>query len=372
MAFSAERWPVTSRRTSPVPDSPRIVSEEKYPVKKRLSTVAVLAAGLIAIVTGVSGCGSTDNAAAASGGSQAKVLRYQGWANQVTLPELAQDLGYLGDVKLKWVGNTISGPQDIQAAQTGATDFGGAFNGAVAKLITSGAPLKAVITYYGSDEHAFNGFYVLDNSSIRGPRDLIDKKIGVNTLGGHNEAVIHTYLSKAGLSEDDIKKVQLVPLPPPNTDQALRAGQIDVAALSGQFREQTLAKGGVRAVFTDSQFFGDFSAGTYVLKDDFITKNPDTVKAFVTGVAKAIEWTKATPHDAVIARYTKIIEARGRNESTDSLKYWHSTGVATKDGVIEDADFTRWSDWLAATSGVKNLDVKSLYTNEFNPAATSG
>lgn len=341
-------------------------------MKKRFSTAAALAVALLATVAGLSGCGASDDAVAASGGSQVKELRYQGWANQVTLPELAQDLGYLGDVKLKWVGNTISGPQDIQATQTGATDFGGAFDGAVAKLISSGAPLTAVVTYYGSDKHAFNGFYVLNNSPIRAARDLIGKKIGVNTLGGHNEAVIHTYLSKAGLSEKDIKKVQLVPLPPPNADQALRAGQIDVAALSGQFREQTVAKGGVRPVFTDSQFFGDFSAGTYVLKNSFIKKNPETVRTFVDGVAKAIEWTKTTPQEEVVARYTKIIESRGRNESTASLKYWHSTGVATKGGVIEDADFTRWKDWLAATSGVSALNVNKLYTNEFNSFATSG
>ena len=343
-------------------------------MKNRLSSAAALAVTLLAASLATSGCGNDSEAAASSsGGGGTKELGYQGWANQVTLPELAQDLGYLGDVKLKWVGNTISGPQDIQAAQSGATDFGGAFDGAVAKLITSGAPLKAVITYYGSDAHAFNGFYVLDGSPIKTSQDLLGKKIGVNTLGGHNEAVIHTYLSKNGLSEADIKKVQLVPLPPPNTDQALRAHQIDVAALSGQFREQTLATGGVHPLFTDSQFFGDFSAGTYVLKDSFIKKNPETVKAFVAGVGKAIEWTKSTPHDEVIARYTKIIEARGRNESTASLKYWYSAGVATKGGVIQDSDFSRWADWLKATGALKgdSLDVKFLYTNEFNPNAST-
>ena len=39
-------------------------------------------------------------------------LRYQGGANNVTLPELAADLGYFPTIKLKWVGNTTSGPQD--------------------------------------------------------------------------------------------------------------------------------------------------------------------------------------------------------------------------------------------------------------------
>jgi ABC-type nitrate/sulfonate/bicarbonate transport system substrate-binding protein len=85
-------------------------------------------------------CGTTAGATSAKG--QTKTLRYQGWAGQVTLPELAQDLGYLEDVKLEWVGNTISGPQDIQSAATGQIDFGGAFNGAVVKLAANKAPSR--------------------------------------------------------------------------------------------------------------------------------------------------------------------------------------------------------------------------------------
>ncbi|WP_165435153.1 hypothetical protein [Bradyrhizobium sp. Leo121] len=45
-------------------------------------------------------------------------LRYQGWSGRVLYPELAEELGYLAPVKLNWIGNTISGPQDIQAAVT--------------------------------------------------------------------------------------------------------------------------------------------------------------------------------------------------------------------------------------------------------------
>ena len=63
---------------------------------RRLTPLAVI---LLATVAGTGGCGASDKAAAASGGSQVKELRYQGWANSVTLPELAQDLGYLGDAE---------------------------------------------------------------------------------------------------------------------------------------------------------------------------------------------------------------------------------------------------------------------------------
>src|SRR5689334_7278591 len=78
-------------------------------------------------------------------------IRYQGSVGAVTWIELADHLGYLAPLKPKWVGNTISGPQDVQAVVSGDTDIGGAFNGALVKLIVKKAPVKAVLGYYGVD-----------------------------------------------------------------------------------------------------------------------------------------------------------------------------------------------------------------------------
>ncbi|MEU6187907.1 ABC transporter substrate-binding protein [Nocardia sp. NPDC047038] len=300
------------------------------------------------------------------------VLRYQGWASQVVIPELAEDLGFFdGKVKLEWQGNTISGPQDIQSAATGQVDFGGAFGGAVAKLAQGGAPITAVVNYYGSDAKTFTGFYVPENSPIRTPKDLLDKKIGVNTLGGQSEADIHTALKKVGFTEQQIKSVQLVVLPPPNTEDAVRRGQVDVAALSGQFQQRAIANGGLRPVFTDYEEFGPFNGGQYVFRNDFIAKNPDSVRAFVDGVAKAIEWQKTTPRDQVVAKFTEIIEKRKRSgEDASSVKYWLSVGVPAVNGVIVDADFVRWEDWLRDTGAITgSFEPSKFYTDKYNSQA---
>lgn len=74
---------------------------------------------------------------------QVSVLRYQGQTGQVTFPELAADLGLLGGVSMRWIGNFTSGPQDIQATVTGDTDVGGAFNGGILRLVAAGAPIRA-------------------------------------------------------------------------------------------------------------------------------------------------------------------------------------------------------------------------------------
>jgi ABC-type nitrate/sulfonate/bicarbonate transport system substrate-binding protein len=302
-----------------------------------------LALTLVAAV-GLPACGTADAAA----GHQVTTLRYQGSVGTVTLPELAADLGYLGNVKLQWIGNTTSGPQDIQAATTGDTDFGGAFNGAVIKLEAQHAPVKAVIGYYGVDDQTYGGYYVRDDSPIRSARDLIGKKVGMNTLGAHYEAVLRTYLSRNGLSQDEIKQVTEVVVPPVNAEQALRAGQLDVAVLSGPLRDKALTRGGLHPLFTDYGLLGKFTAGSYVFRTEFIAHNPDTVRTFVSGVAKAIEWARTQPRDAVIAEFEKVIKARGRSEDDSQLRYWKSYGVAGTGGVIADREFQTWIDWLHA------------------------
>ncbi|MEZ0109552.1 ABC-type nitrate/sulfonate/bicarbonate transport system substrate-binding protein [Catenulispora sp. EB89] len=326
--------------------------------------------GLVGTAALAAGCSS------ASGGSARKTtkLRYQGSAGSITPPELAADLGYLGPVTLDWVGNTISGPQDIQSAATGQTDFGGAFNGAVAKLHSAGAPITAVISYYGVDQYSYNGFYTLSGSPIAGAADLFGKKIGMNTLGAHDEAILDIYLGRNGVTEADVKKVEPLVVPPVNTEQSLRAHQIDVAVLGGILRDKALADGGVKPLFTDFDLLGSFSAGTYVFRNDFLAKNPDTVHAFTSGVGKAIEWARSTPLPEVVDRFTKIIKARGRNEDASALKYFKSFGIAGTGGVIAEKEFTTWISWLEGQGQIPKGKVKAadVYTNKYNSFANGG
>jgi ABC-type nitrate/sulfonate/bicarbonate transport system substrate-binding protein len=296
-------------------------------------------------------------------------IRYQGWASQVIYPELAEDLGYLAPLKLKWVGNTISGPQDIQTVVTGDTDIGGAFYGAVIKLIAAKAPIKAVIGYYGSDENTWQGFFVQEDSPIRSARDLIGKKVAVNTLGAHLEFVLREYLARGGLSVEEARQVTLVVVPPVTGEQALRQGQVEVTTLAGVLRDKALERGGIRKLFSDRDLFGDFTGGPYVLRDKFIKENPNTARKLIEGIAKAIEWARATPPEQVRTRFQRIIAERKRNEDASSIKYWKSTGVAGQGGLIGDHELQVWIDWLVKDGTLKpgQLKAADLYTNEFNP-----
>ena len=338
-------------------------------VRKFVSAASVL---LLASSVLLAGCGEGKTSAEGStnsGGLEVSELRYQGSVGSVSFPELADDLGYLAPLKLKYIGNTISGPQDIQSVVTGDTDFGGAFNGAIVKLLAAKAPIKSVISYYGVDDNTWTGFYVLDGSPIKTAKDLIGKKIAVNTLGAHYEFVIKEYLHRAGLTADEINQVTLVVVPPVTTEQTLRAGQVDVASLGGVLRDKALERGGIHPLFKDRDLFGNFSAGSYVLTDKFIKNNPKAARKFVEATAKAIEWARTTPRDEVIARFEAIINKRGRKEDAGTVKFWKSTGVAGKGGLIADKEFDTWINWLVKEGTIKEgeLKAKDLYTNEFNP-----
>lgn len=300
-------------------------------------------------------------------------LRYQGFAGVVSVPELAEDLGYLAPITLRYVGNTISGPQDIQTVVTGDTDFGQAFNGAVIKLIAAGAPLRAVVGGYGVDATRWNGFYVTDDSPIRTPRDLLGKKVAMNTLGAHHELMLKEYLSRHGLTSAEIAQVTLVVLPPVSAEQALRQKQIDVAVLGDILRDKALERGGIRALFSDHELYGEFTAGSYVLTKRFLKENPNSARKFVEAMARAIEWARATPREEVVARMQRIIERRGRNEDASLVKYWTSMGIAGKGGLLSAKEYQVWIDWMVKDGELKEGQVRAedMFTNELNPFAVT-
>ena len=337
-------------------------------MKKTWLFLLVLSASLAVLAA----CSSDDSASTASAsGGQDRILQYQSAPGSVSFTELADALGYFGDLQLEKIGDAVGGPESIQLTATGETDFGAAFNGAIIKSVTKGVKIKPVVANYGSDENTFVGFYALDESGIKTAKDLIGKKIGINTLGAHLEFAVKQFLRDGGLTEEEIQEVQLVVVPGGSSEQILRAGQVDVVGLSGTGKERALATGGIYPVFKDIDLFGEFTAGEYFFTEKYIEENPDTVKTFVEGVARAIEWARTTPREEVIAKFEEIVSAREGNETTANLKYWKSTGIAEEGGQITEKDFQVWIDWLVENGELQEGQVKleDLYTNEYNPYA---
>jgi hypothetical protein len=87
-------------------------------------------------------------------------------------------------------------------------------------------------------------------------------------------------------------------------------------------------------------------------------------------VAKAIEWARRTPRAEVFAREEQLIAKRKRNEDGSIVKYYKSTGIAGRGGLIADKEFKVWLDWLIRDGDLRPGQVKlsDVFTNQFNPA----
>jgi len=328
---------------------------------------AALSVLLFAIAIGLTAC-SQENKPKSNhpDGFETLDFRYLGSPGAVTLIELAEDLGYLVPIKLNYVGMSAGGPHGIQTVLSGDSDISSpAFTGAVIKVVASKAPVKAVIASYGTEKDTLTGYYVLEDSPIKSARDLIGKKVAVNTMGAQMEFMLTEYLRRNGLTKEEISQVTLVVVPPGSGEQTLRQHQVDVAALGGPATE----RGGIRMLFKEFELFGELTAGAYVMSTKFLQENPNTSKHVISGIAKAIEWSRTTPREEIIERFKKIVNARKRNENPDVLKYFTGWGVAGTGGLFKDEEYQIWVDWLVRDGQLKQGDIKlrDVYTNEFNP-----
>lgn len=331
------------------------------------------ACGLVAILSSslLAACGGNENDAA-SAGEQDKVLQYQSQAGVVTFPEVAQELGYLDDITLESVSTYVGGPESIQLVATNQIDFGYAFTGAVLKSAAKDVPIKAVIAAYGSDDATTTSLYALESSGITSGKDLIGKKIGVNTLGAHFEFFLQDYLKQEGLTAEERKQVSTVVIPMATAEQTLRNEQIDAVIMNGLARDLALERGGIETVSRDIDVYErHFTAGPTVFSDSYIEENPETVKMFVEGTAKAIDWLQTTPKEDVIELYTTILTKRGEEDTVDNTRFFKSPGVSAKGGVLTDEDFGVWLTTLEEDGTIEKgaVDVADVYTNEFNPFA---
>lgn len=336
----------------------------------KLSNASKIVVAIGALLVGASAAGCS---AGAADGKEATTIRFQTGPGLLNYAELADALGYLDGLELESVGEVQGGPAALQALATGQTDIAvGPFNGATAKVVSSGVKLTAVAATYGSTEQVNSSILTLADSGITSGQDLIGKKVAVNTLGANAEAVLDTYLAKEGLTPQQIDQVTLVPLPGINAEPALRKGQVDAAYLGFASKALALKHGGIKVLADDTDFVGAYNGGSYVLKDEFIKNNPKTTKKLVAGITRAIEWDQAHTPKQTLDVYSKYLADNGRGQYVKAFATWSGNGVATPGGVLRDQDFSIWIDWLKASGEIEAASLKAgdLYTNEFN--ATTG
>lgn len=332
--------------------------------------LAAAAAVLTITSAGLTAC----SPALGDGGGEETTIRYQSYAGAVDAFLLADALGELEGLDLERVGDVTGGPQALQALVSDQTDIGSsAFYGAIAQLVATGAPIKAVIPFYGSNEETNSKLVVLKDSPIKSAEDLVGKKIAVNTLGANYEAVLDTWFDQEGLTDEQQDQITLVPLPPLNTPEALGKGQVDAAVLSFLSYEATVKQYDVRELTNDVEVVGQpYAGGGLTMRTAFMEDNPETTRQLVEGVATAIEYIETHSKQEIFDVYFPYLEEEGYGDYIPAIEAnFPGTLGIDANPVIEEEDISRWVDWLDSRGDIdgSDLDVSEVYTNEFNPNA---
>lgn len=292
-------------------------------------------------------------------------LRYLASQGGLSAHELAAELGYFDGtgITLENIGYATGGPASLIALASGDVEIGGAATSAVLNSIIGGNDFVAAYPSNGINDEVQSIFYVLEDSPIRDIKDIAGKTIAVNTLGAHLDYTIREALHSVGLPSDAANQIVV---PGPQLEQVLRSGQVDVSAFGywqTTFEGAARQKGGLRAIFDDTDVLGEIAGGFVVLRRDFIAKHPQAAKVFVEQSERALDYAREHPGK------TKAILARAlaeRGENPDIAQYFRGYGVRSGGKAVE-RDLQFWIDVLVREGKLKQGQLSAtdlLYSPE--------
>ena len=165
---------------------------------------------------------------------------------------------------------------------------------------------------------------VLADSAIKSPADLKGKRVAVNTINSVNWLYDRAFVrSKGGI---DPAQVQYLEVPFPSMVDALLRGSVDAINVPQPFHHIALGTGKVRVQgypFVETQ--PGLHIAPYAGTATWLDANPNTVKAFVNAMHKAVEHMRSNPQEAkrLIAEFTgakpELVEAVPMDDWSTSL-----------------------------------------------------
>jgi NitT/TauT family transport system substrate-binding protein len=148
---------------------------------------------------------------------------------------------------------------------------------------------------------------VRSDSGIKNGKDLEGKSIAVNTRNNVIWLYARAWIKATG---GDPEKVTFKEIPFPQVEDALRQQRVDAAFLVAPFSIVSRQKPGLTAIanpYSDIQPGVD--VGQYITTGKLLSTKPETVKKFVAGLRKGVEWFNANRTSdtllTVISGYTK-------------------------------------------------------------------
>src|SRR5215813_7938852 len=306
--------------------------------------------GLAAAAAVIAGCGSSGSGA--GGSSPAPASSGAAFTTETlgTVSNLMHTDEYVAAQEGFYAQNGInvkvkifdSGSDVTKAMQAGTVKFGSASTTAVPAARAAGVPLKLMVG--GMNDAAsslYDGPLGIIGRADRGittqPSSLKGKRIGV-LLGSTTEQYLRIFLEKNGMTEKDVK---LVNLQVPDHPVSLKQGDVDAVSSWEPYVSQEVSELGSNAV-TVSRGEGllGYIIGLGVL-DPTLRSSRALVVKFVTAAAEADAFIRKNPQKAAqdAANYLPGLEVNMAADAIRNHMRWDPRlSVCTQTAVKEGAD----------------------------------
>ncbi len=257
----------------------------------------------LALALTVAACGGSDETArnGSDGGGTTVTLSIPPVGDSLPVYQ-AIDAGYFEEQGLEVeLTPAANGATSINALVSGSTDLALVSYPSLITAFSSGLPVTiAANGIAGTDEYQA-GLYVLADSDVQEPADMLGKKFATPSLGSVGDIWFRGVLREAGL---DDTKVQFVEIPQANMAAALQAGDVDGIFQTEPTLSATKANLDVRPIA-----FQNGPQGLFATARDTLEGRSEVIAGFRVALAKAVADIDADPHgvaEALMPEYTDM------------------------------------------------------------------
>jgi ABC-type nitrate/sulfonate/bicarbonate transport system substrate-binding protein len=148
-----------------------------------------------------------------------------------------------------------------------------------------------IAQHVGERPGSFSVYWaVKDDSPVKTIADVKGKSVGINVFGSGIYGPMALLFKRHGVDAE--KDIKLVETGFPASEDAIRAGRVDVGVLNQPFAARAEAKGGLRKLFALSDQLQNIVHIFEVCRKDFVDRNPELARRYVrdltAGMRKAV------------------------------------------------------------------------------------
>jgi NitT/TauT family transport system substrate-binding protein len=278
--------------------------------RTRLPAAAVAVLALMAVAVGCSRADSNEQPVAVTDKGLATELRL-GYFPNVT--HAAALVGLDQKLFTKELGSTKlvptkfnAGPEAVGALLGGSLD---------ASFIGSGPAINAYAKSNGEAVRLVagttsGGAQLVVKPTITKPEDLVGKTVVTPQLGNTQDVSLKKWLSEKGLTG----KVKVTNLENAQTLDAFKKGDVDAAWLPEPWSSRLVLDAGAKVLLDEASLWpdGKFPTTVLIVRTQFLQEHPQTVKALLTGLVAAIDFSTKDEAAAKKVVNAQLLELTGK------------------------------------------------------------